>query len=1028
MASSRTESSADPHEGRQASPAGRRCYLTVLFCDLCDSTALSSSLEAEDYAEILGHLRRIYETVIAKYDGTVVRIQGDGMLAVFGYPDPREGDGRRAAEAALDLHAEVRGLSEPDPTTRWPALHLHSGIHSGLVLVQQGDMVLGRFELLGSVPNVASRLSDAATQDEVLVSEETLGPESHFFETSPRRLLSVAGRSEAIAAYTILGRARVRTRFEARSRRGLSPFIGRHAELRTLEGYLDEALAGKARHVAISAPAGVGKTRLAQEFLSIAAKRGCRILRGYCESHLSAEPLQPVLQMLRSVFDLSHDTSATIATDSVMRGLNEIGLGAHGRDLLRALSFVSEAEGHARRPAAESTMAAVTKVFASLCARDPLVLFIDDWQWADAATNQVLSAIQERKNAALFILIATRGFEVGDAMMKDVRVIDLAPFSEQEAAQSIGELLPQADPFVMAEINRYSGGNQLFIEELCHSAAHEDMDQRLVRLHGGSAWLNVLVESRVARLPDALAELVRTAAVIGNVVPSWLLEHLTGYAEDHRLVRELAEQDFIFPGETAGTLRFKHGITRDVIYESVGLRLRRTMHLRIAEALRQNHTEAQDEAYEALAYHYGASGHSLDAAHYAELAGDKAVAVSALDRAKAQYRAALAALDAADASALLRSRWLAIANKLGLVCVFDAARQDLEIFRRAVALTQNGSDRAALARAQYWLGYINYALGEARNAIHDCELALAAAQGSGDDPLTVQIRATLGQAKVAACDYEGALPLLDEAIAVKRRHRSGARVAVGLAYSLVCRAWVLGDRGEFARAYESFDEAWASVEGVTHEIGASIQGWRAAVLLWQGRWADARAAAAESTLVAEKTHSLFQFCMGRAMLAYAQWMLTRDLDDLQRLQQATAWLEPREGGLFRSLNHGWLADGLTTIGRHQEARHHASRALMRGRSGDLIGVAMAYRSIARAASAQRDRSSAERYIGRAMQVARARGSAHEIASTQLCAASIALSFGDRSRALVLLDHAIPAFEHMGMAWHLGEAKRLITAA
>ncbi len=1028
MDSSLAAPAGKPDERRPASSGGRRCYLAVLFCDLCDSTALSASLEAEDYAEILGRLRRMYETVIARHGGTIVRIQGDGMLAVFGHPDPREGDGRRATEAALDLHHESAQLSGRALATAWPALRLHSGIHSGMVLVQQGDLMLGRLELLGTVPNVASRLSDAALRDEIIVSEETLGPESHFFQTSERRQLTVAGRAEAVAAYTILGRAPVRTRFEARSRRGLSPFIGRTAELHTLEAKLAEALAGTSRHVALSAPPGVGKTRLAQEFLAVAAARGCRVLRGYCESYLGAEPLQPILQMLRSVFGLTPELAPADAADAVQRELAALGLAAHGPELLRALSIVAEPGTDTRRPAADSALAAVKALFASLAARGPLLLFIDDWQWADAATHQALAAVRALDGAVVFVLVSTRGFALGDATMNDIHVIELAPFSEQEAAQSISELLPQADPFVTAEISRYSGGNQLFIEELCHSAAHEDMDRRLVRLHGGAAWLNVLVESRVARLDDAQAELVRTAAVIGNVIPAWLLQDLSGCAEDHPLVRGLAQEDFIFPGEVAGTLRFKHGMTRDVIYESVGLHARKAMHLRIAEALRRHASSAQDEAHEALAYHYRASGRALDAAHYAELAGDKAVAVSALDRAKAQYHAALAALDAVDPSSQLRSRWAAIANKLGLVCVFDAARPDLAIFRRAVALTEDGTDRAAHARAQYWLGYIHYALGEARDAIRHCELALAAAQGAGDDPLTVQIRATLGQAKVAVGDYTGALPLLDEAIAVKQRHRSGSRVAVGLAYSLVCRAWVLGDRGEFAPAHAAFDEALASVQGVTHEIGASIQGWRAAVLLWQGRWADAREAAAASTRIAEQTRSLFQFCMGRAMLAYADWMATHEPDALQRLQQATAWLEPRDGGLFRSLNHGWLADGLVAVGRSAEARHHAARALARARHGDLIGVAMAHRAMASQACAARQRSRAEQCIERALRVARQRDSAHETAVTQLCAAGIAREFGERSRELALLDRAVPAFERMGMAWHLAEARRLMAQA
>ncbi len=985
-------------------------------------------MEAEHYAELLGQIRRSYEAAIPKHDGTIVRIHGDGVLAVFGYPHAREDDGRRATEAALDLHHMVRNLRPDTPSALQPALSLHTGIHSGLVLLQDGDDILGRFELLGNAANIAARLSESAARDEILVSEETLGPESYFFETGPVRQLALKGRQEPIAVQAILARAPVRTRFEAHARRGLTPFTGRRSEMSALERCLRNAIAGGPRHLLISGPAGGGKTRLAEEFLRYAASIGCQVHRGYCESSLSAEPLQPLLQMLRALFQVTHEMSASDAARCIDGKLREMApaLLAHGPELLRTLSFSTEQAGAGtRRPAVEQTIAAMRDLFTVLVARGPVVLFVDDWQWVDDATGQVLQAIRDLPRGTVFVLVASRGLAVDAAAMTEAEVLELSPFSQSEATQTIGMLLPRTDPFLIADIHRYSGGNPLFIEELCHSAAHEDMDRRLVRMHGGAAWLNVLIESRLARLPEAQADLVRAAAVIGNVIPAWLLENITGCAQDHALVRGLAEQDFIFPGETPGTLRFKHGITRDVIYDSIGLHQRKAMHLRIAEALRQHRAaSAQEEAFEALAYHYGAGGQAADAARYAELAGDKAVTTSALDRAKTQYRAALAALDALAPSKENYLRWTSISQRLGLVCVFDASRDDLATFRRAVELASATDDQAALARAQYWLGFINYSLGEARPAIHHCELALAAAQSAGDDPLAVQIRATLGQARAAACDYDAALELLDGAIAVKRRHRSGARPAVGLAFSLVCKASILGDRGLFAQAYECLDEAMETVLGVTHEIAASIRGWHSAILLWQGRWEDARQAAADSTRIAEQTRSLFQFSIGRALGAYAGWMLERGPDSLNAILDATSWIEAREGGLFRSLNHGWLADGMVTSGRIDEARHHAACALRRARKRDLIGVAMAYRALARAAAAQREAAQAQHYLALALKTAQARGSAHERAVTQLCEAGIRHALGDRSRAAELLDEAMPALERMAMTWHLAEAMRL----
>ena len=1012
-----------------ASPlrAGRR-NLTIVFSDLSDSSALGASMEAEHYAELLGRLRQVWNDVVPRHGGTIVRIQGDGMLAIFGYPQASEDDGRRATEAALDLHAAVRRLQPVPGVATSGLLGLHTGIHAGLVLFDEGDLVRGRFELLGNAPNVAAHLSDIADRDEILVSEETLGFERQFFQTSEGRELRLKGQAQAIVAYQILGRAPVHTRFQAHVQRGLSLFVGRRTELQTLQLCLREALAGQPRCVAVSAAAGVGKTRLIDEFLRSDAVAQWQLHRGYCESYLSAEPLQPFLQMLRAIVPIHHGASPADAAQTVDRTLAEIGptLVAHRAGFLGALS-VSDPEGTsgARRQTPEVTIAALRELFAALANRQPVVLFIDDWQWADDATSQVLNAIRGLGGSAVLVIIATRDLAAGDANISGARIIELEPLNQGEASETIGRLLPKVDPFLVQEIQKYSGGNPLYIEELCHSAAHGEMHRRLGNLHGGAAWLNVMIESRVARLLSAQADLVRMAAVIGNVIPSWLLQSISGYSADHPVVRGLAAQDFIFPGEAPGTLRFKHGITRDVIYDSVGLHPRQAMHLRIAEAIRARGVSGtEEEPFEALAYHYGAAGQAAEAARYAEAAGDKALAASALDRAQTQYRATLAALDLLEPSNDMHLRWISIAQRMGLACVFDASRDQLVVFERAVALADEVGEPGAIARAQYWLGYFNYALGEAAVATRHCMLGLDAARRISDDPLVVQIQATLGQIGVASADYGNALELLDDAIAIKRRHRTGTRVSVGLGYSLVCKAQLLGDQGQFAQAHECFEEALHAIGGSSHQVEASARGLQGAVLLWQGRWEEARQAAAHGARIGEQVRSLFSFSMCRAVVAYASWVLEQKVESLQALWDATAWLEPRGGGLFHSLNHGWLADVLVGDDRPTEARRHAARALVRARKRDLLGGAMAYRALATAASASHDLGRARRYIDRAMAVARARGSAHEVAVTQLCAARVELAAQNRDGADRLLDQAQRAFEAMSMQAHLGQALRL----
>ena len=951
-----------------------RHYVVLIFADLSQSTELAAALEAEHYAQLLAAVRQAYQDTIPKHGGLVVRVQGDGVLAMFGYPATREDDGRRAVEAALQLHARVRDTQLELPAG--VALSLHTGIHSGLVLIGVGDIERGRYELLGSVPNVAARLSAAATANEILVSEETLGPARRFFDIGMARSLQIKGQAAPITVYAVTGKAGLAERLDNRARYRVAPFVGRRAEHELLNARLTDAVAGHAHCVAIAAPAGMGKTRLVEQVLASAEAQDCRVLRGYCESYLGAEPLQPFVQMLQA---LSEAMPA-----KPVEGLCEL--------------------------------------FAGLATQTPLVLFIDDWQWADDGSKQVLASLRKLTNCRQLIILATRDAEPSAFPIAGETIV-LAPLGDLEAGQAIAARLPAVDPFVAAEIAHRAGGNPLFIEELCHSMARGDSGPT-GRSRTSAGWLSHLVESRVEHLPPAQIKLVRVAAVIGNVIAIWLFESLTNTSANSVLVRGLAEQDFIFPGEQAGTLRFKHGVTRDIIYESVGLLERQQLHLHIARAIqRQSAATEQDEALEALAYHFGAGGDAANAARYAELAGDKAMHASALDRTRAQYRAALAALDRLPASPEVAQRWVSIVQRLGMVCVFDPSRSELALSTRALHLAEQFADEATVVRARYWHSYISYSLGDARSAITHGERALVEAEAIGDEPLATQIVATLGESKVLAAHYDAGLKLLDRAIEVKRRYRSGRHTNVGLVYSLVCRAYVLGDRGLFAQAHECFEEALACIVDVTHEIRATVHGWRSAVLLWQGRWADARKAAIESGHIAEATRSLSQLSIARAMAGYAQWKLEQSPEAVQAIVEATDWLAPRESGLFRSLNHGWLAEGLMAVGRREEARRNAALALKRARERDLIGVAMTYRALARDA-AMHQAEAAQRYIELALRTARERDSAHEIAVTRLCAAQIALAQGRVKQATALIDEASAAFDAMLMTWHLEEATRL----
>jgi len=1019
-----------PADAPPPRPARRR-YLTILFSDLSDSTRLGAAMEAEHYAEMLARLRQAYQDVIQRHGGTIVRIQGDGVLAIFGYPETRDDDTRRAAEAALDLHQAARGLRFDPPLPGNGALGLHTGIHSGLVLLDAGDVVRGRFELLGTAPNIALRLSDAAERDQILVSDETLGPDRQFFAIDERHYLGLKGRAEPIAVHRILGRAARPGRFDAQGPRGRARFVGRAAELQMLGDSLQSANAGRAQHLVLCAAPGVGKTRLVEEFLlRHAASVDCRILRGHCEAGLDAEPLQPFLQMARELFELEQGVApaqAAAALDQVLATIDPALQSRHA-GLMQALSFEAPPTGGAPlRSAQADTRSALHDLFAALAATRPLLLFIDDWQWADDASRQMLQALRGQAALPLLLIVSTSCLAAGNADGAATRMLSLPPLGEDEASLAIAQLLPQADPLVATEIRRHAGGNPLFIEELCHSVGAEADMLQLAQGPVGESWLYTCIESRLARLPPEQAQLVRAAAVVGCLIPLWLLERLTGCGEDHPLLRELAEQDFLFPAERPGCLRFKHRLARDAVYAGIDPDERCAMHLAAAQALRRRATTpAGEDLYETLAHHYAGAGEAAEGARYAELAGDKAAAVSALDRARAQYRAALAALDRLPAALFDAQRWSSIAQRLALASVFSPSRGELDLFRRAVALAAEHGD-AALAKAEHGLACVHHALGDSREAIHHAERALAAALRTNDKLLTVQIRTVLGQAHTAAGDYDTAFALLDQAIAIKRQHRSGARPAVGSSYSLVCKAYILGDRGLFAQADACFEEALEAVRGANHEVESSIRVWRSCVHLWQGRWIEAQQSADEARTIAGRLTSRYLFAMSHALSGYARWMLEQGPEPLQAVKDATSWLEAGEGALLISLNYGWLTDSLVSSGQFLEARQLAARGLQRARRSDRAGEAMTYRALARAAAAEHRPAAARRYLDLALLSARRRRSPHEKAVTQLCDAEIALTLDRRGRAAGLLHEAGAAFDTLRMHWHRDAALRLLRA-
>jgi class 3 adenylate cyclase/tetratricopeptide (TPR) repeat protein len=1005
----------------------RRSFVALLFADLSDYTALGESRDPEEIIELRHEVEGIARTVIGGAGGEINQFTGDGILAVFGLMEPDEDALRHAVEASIDLHQAIRGSQWKTQGLAGFTVRFHSGVHSGLVFARRGDPLHGKYELTGDTVNTAARLCSVAQRDEILVSATALRGFESYFDIEPVAPLTLKGKQHPVSAYRVKGRSDIRSRFEARSRRGLTPFVGRVALLDRIEQELTGADAPAGGALCLVGDAGLGKTRLLNEVAQRALSLGYSVHHGGCESYGGVVPLRPFLQIVSEGLPVTSAGSAERAAEDVERRLIELdpALTSHLSAFLHLFAIEPWSFDDGARDSQVAVISALTDLLLVLARRQPTLLLLDDWQWADSGSAQVLGRLlRALPQVSLRILVGARAIDPHDAVLARVAALELQPFTEQESLELVASLAHATiDPHAAQRVHLRSGGNPLFLEELCGTLL-PDLPSPDALSAEVPATLNGLIHARIARLEQGHARVLRGASVIGNEFATWLLEEVVSHPSLHTVLGELAGSGLLYAGSDVESFRFKHGITRDVVYESVRLHERRELHGRIARALEHHFAEAGlVDQYERLASHYAGAADYARALDFANLAGDKAALASALDSARVQYAAALAHIDHLGTGHELRRRWLEIAAKWARACIFNPALDQLPILARAIDYAEELGDETAVAHAEYWVGWIEYALGDQDTAIRHLRRASSLAERAGDQPLLAQLYLNLGQSYAASLAYGPALECLSRGIEM-RRARAGTRpgsTPVGLAYALGCQALVVGDRGEFSTAYALINEGFDLVRDTGNAVEGSLFCLRGMLQLWQGRWHEAVETASAGRVTAERVIGPYVLAMCRLIGGYARFRVEGSVAALDELRGAVDWLERRDMGLYLSFGLGHVADALLEAGEHAPARDYADRALLRAKQTDPIGSAMAHRTLARLALMAGQEQRAREHCEDALCAARARGSERELALTHLALGELELGL-EANRALPLLERASADFDRMRMSWHLVRAR------
>ncbi|MDC7742360.1 MULTISPECIES: adenylate/guanylate cyclase domain-containing protein [Rhizobium] len=743
---------------KSAGDADRR-PVTVLFADLCGFTTLSEQIDPEVMRVLQNELFEEMTQAVEAYGGFVDKFVGDALLALFGAPVAHEDDPVRALGAALDMIRRAAEVGE-----RWHAragvpLRLHIGINSGPVVTGGfGAVSTKSYSVTGDTVNTAQRLQSMAGENDILVGPLTYRLTRHAFAFDSLGAQTLRGKSGNVLVHRLTGLLEAPHTARGLESLGLqAPMIGRDTELSRLLTCLDLACGGAAQLVRLIGEAGIGKSRLANEFVAIAGTadrfQGLAIRKATC-SPLGEQSYGTLAAVVRSAYGIGERDDLDRTRQLLATGFRALDLTQEDVEgllpLFQHVLGLGDPDGALRHIEPEQLRRqifyAVRTVFERRLAQSPLLLVIEDLHWADAASLEVLRFMMDRLERSRLMLLAiyrpTSQTDPLDSHRVNVTVQRLGPLAAADGQRLLAALFGEGHgklPVAMRKrILDRAGGNPLFIEEILRALI--DMGT----LHNdGQRWhlaaedtdvdipvnLQALLLARVDRLPQEIRRLAQEAAVVGPKFDTALLRAITAdpsavdaaldYLCDANITEELRGPDAaISPG-----YRFSQTLMHDVVYHNLLLQRRMELHLRIGRVLERQYglTPERPEHLTQLGHHFSLTAEKAKGASYLMAAGDLARKTYANDDAMRLYRQALAVFaNEPEATA----EQLALLERLADLCAPAGRRDDaLNHYQQALAIHRARDDRIAAARILRKIGRLHLDAGRRDQAETHCAAA-----------------------------------------------------------------------------------------------------------------------------------------------------------------------------------------------------------------------------------------------------------------------------------------------------------------
>jgi class 3 adenylate cyclase len=603
--------------------AAERRQLTVMFCDLVGSTAMSARLDPEDMRAIIAAYHKCCATLIAGGGGFVAKYMGDGVLAYFGYPHAHEHDAERAGFAIVETAPKLE-------TPASAPLHERVGIATGIVVV--GDL-LGSGEaqergVVGDTPNLAARLQTIAAPDSVVIGEGTrklLGDLFELHDLGPQDLKGVSGPTRA---YVALRESSRESRFDALHADGLTALVGREEETELLRRRCMRAKAGEGQVVLLSGEAGIGKSRLAAEFLQDLADEPHQRLRYFCSPQHTDSAFHPIIAQLERAAGLTREDDPKTKLDRLDA---LVATSAPSRADAALLAEILSLPNDGRYPALDlsppqlrqRTLEALIAQTEAIARQTPTLLIFEDAHWADPSSLEALGQLVDQIQSMRALLFVTFRPELAAPWVgrPHVTTLSINRLTRREAEALIDRVAGNKPlpAHLRQDIVERADGVPLFVEEMTKAVLEAEGEGAAARALASipssalsvPASLHASLMARLDRLGEAKA-MAQTGAAIGREFSHALLAAVTAETEAELAVPldRLVQAGLLYRRGSAphATYLFKHALVQDTAYGTLLREPRRALHSRIASVLENRFPEVADNQPELLARHFADAG------------------------------------------------------------------------------------------------------------------------------------------------------------------------------------------------------------------------------------------------------------------------------------------------------------------------------------------------------------------------------------------------------------------------------------